>query len=347
MNLPAMVRRSVRLALLTLLAACLGVPGAVRAWGPRGHETVGAIAQQLIAGSPAEAQVRQHLGGMDLAQAGLWADCIKGLRLAGEGGSWVEPGRHPECRPFEAPQETAAAIAYVRLSERACAAAGPADEACHRRYHYTDVAVQRDGYRRGLAGTRDDDLVAAVSAALARLQGRPVPPPFRFDDATEALRLLVHWVADLHQPLHVGAVYLDEYGDRIDPDRQRHGAANDTVGGNRLIEDGLPLHRRWDDVPEALGPRALGRDAVAWARQVPPTPGAVADWPALWASDTLQAARAAYAPLRFGAALGWPPRWPVLGGGEAARAAQREALQRRQLIKAGARLAQLLQAIWP
>jgi hypothetical protein len=334
-----------------LSAACLllaGLTPLAGAWGPAGHASVGMLAEQGLAGSRAEREVRSRLGGVSLAEAGQWADCIKAVRWVGDRLQYTEPGRFVECKPFESPAEQAAAVAFAAANWDRCG--GGADEACHRRYHYTDVAVQQSAYAPGLAGTRPDDVVAAVGACIAQLQGRPVPAPFRFSNDTEALRLLVHLVGDLHQPLHVGAVYLDERGGLIDPDHQAHDRRHDTVGGNRLEDAGQNLHRRWDEVPATLGPQTLGRNALAEVRRVPPSPGPLADWPRVWASDTLHAARRAYAGLRYGPAQGQPRQWPVLNASasDAERsAAEREALQRQQLLKAGARLAQLLQALWP
>jgi hypothetical protein len=64
----------------------------------------------------------------------------------------------------------------------------------------------------------DQDIVAAVSAAIAVLQGKDLPAPFKFASKKEALRLLAHYVGDIHQPLHVAAVYVDAGGHVIDPD---------------------------------------------------------------------------------------------------------------------------------
>jgi len=328
-----------------LLSSALHTPAL--AWGPAGHATVGSIAAQLMAGTRAEREVRQRLSGMTLAEVGVWADCVKAVRAEGEGFVYADAGRYPECQRFETPQERAAAIAYVRNNWHHCGA-GPDDEPCHKRYHYTDVAVQQPAYAPGLAGTRDHDVVAATAAAVAVLQGRPAPAPFHLQPR-EALRLLVHLVGDLHQPLHVGSVYLDAEGQPIDPDHQPHDHHHDTVGGNRLDDDGVNLHRRWDDVPAACGPHTLGTEGLADARRVPRTPGLAADWPRAWATDTLQAARQAYGGLRFGPVQGPPRHWPVLMGANQAAGvvAERERLQRAQLVKAGARLAQLLQALWP
>jgi hypothetical protein len=42
------------------------------------------------------------------------------------------------------------------------------------------------------------------------LKGGAAPAPFSLKDQREALLLLTHYVGDLHQPLHVGAIYLDK-----------------------------------------------------------------------------------------------------------------------------------------
>jgi len=76
---------------------------------------------------------------------------------------------------------------------------------------------QRGHFDRNFQGTNDHDIVAAINAATAVLLERPSPPPFKIADKREALFLLAHLVGDLHQPLHVGAVYLDKDGNLVDP----------------------------------------------------------------------------------------------------------------------------------
>ena len=51
---------------------------AALAWDSTGHQTVGAIADQLIAGTNAETQVRKILG-TSLRVSAVWADCAKGV----------------------------------------------------------------------------------------------------------------------------------------------------------------------------------------------------------------------------------------------------------------------------
>ncbi|MFX7853970.1 S1/P1 nuclease, partial [Acinetobacter baumannii] len=83
------------------------------------------------------------------------------------------------------------------------------EETCHKQTHYADVALQRSRYLLGFAGTRPDDVVGSLRQAILVLQGKPAPGQPQINSPREALLLLAHWVGDLHQPLHVGAVYLD------------------------------------------------------------------------------------------------------------------------------------------
>ena len=68
-----------------------------------------------------------------------------------------------------------------------------------------------------------------------------------------------------------------------------------------------------------------------------------ADWSTEWATDAVRAARRAFVGVRFGVkhAGRWPARLP---SGYSARIND---VKREQVVKAGARLAQLLQAVWP
>ena len=89
---------------------------------------------------------------------------------------------------------------------------------CHKAFHFADVAIQHDTYDRKDVGTSDHDVVAAINAAILVLQSKPAPTPFSIKDKKEALFLLAHFVGDLHQPLHVGAIYLNAAGGEVNPD---------------------------------------------------------------------------------------------------------------------------------
>jgi len=88
---------------------------------------------------------------------------------------------------------------------------------------------------KGQVGTTDQDIVSAISAAIAVLQGNDPPLPFKFTSKKEALRVLTHYVGDIHQPLHVAAVYLDPAGHVVDPDMGTFNPQTETHGGNDLF----------------------------------------------------------------------------------------------------------------
>jgi S1/P1 nuclease len=286
--------------------------------------------------------VRKILGPDEtLEQASVWADCAKGVVHEGARFRYAPKDRFPECARFETRRGKAAMVRFVARNAARCAP-GQGDEACgHRTYHYADVATQHDRYDRHWVGTSDHDVVAAVHAAVAVLQGRTAPAPFVIDSKRDALRLLAHWVGDLHQPLHVEAVYLDARGRAVDPDRGAFDPATTTRGGNSIQDGDRNLHAEWDAVRLEVADGVRGD--LAAARAVPPAAGSPAGWPEAWATDTIVAGRAAFAPLAFGRRDG--DHWTVTPPADYAR--MREDLQRRQLTKAGARLAQLVRAIWP
>lgn len=311
------------------------------AWGPDGHRTVAALAARLIAGSRAAVEVKAILGGLSLADASVWADCVKGVD-PDRGFRYENAGEHPECRVYETSAGEAAMADFVRRNFSNCHpryAAG----ACHKAYHYADIDVRQHRYRRGLVGARADDVVGAIVAAAHKLRGDPVPTPFDFKDRREALMLLVHYVGDVHQPLHVGVVYLNGRGRRVHPDRTGFDRATDTHGGNDLLVGDDNLHALWDAVPPSLTMDHTSAAWVARARAVPPTAGGLYGWPRRWASDTLHNARRAFRGLRFGPRRDehWTVRLP------AGYAARMKTIKQTELTAGGAHLAELLEAIWP
>lgn len=333
-----------------------------QAWGPDGHQTVGTIAAALLKGTPTEARVAELLGNISLPLAAVWADCAKGVVLnSAEPDRYPKKGQYAECAPLETPERIAEMVDYVRRNDTECTPA-PDEEDCHRQVHYTDVAIQRSRYILGFVGTRDDDIVGAASAAILVLQGKPAPPVVRLKSRREALLLLAHLIGDLHQPLHVGAVYLDASGRRIDPDKTGDDKAAFTRGGNRILKArsqppkppeppiGIAefvagfrppnLHGLWDDVPTSLDPRHVNADWIKAARQVPGNPGEPASWPGRFAGGTLEQAGEAFRGLSFSPKVAG--HWSVtLPADYNARMAL---IKKRQLTLAGARLAQVLRA---
>lgn len=331
----------------TALAIALFVATA-SAWGPDGHHTVGAIADRLIAGTHAEVQVKALLGGLTMEQDAVWADCAKGVDPAKDF-TYTSAGKYPECAIYETPEGEAEMIDFVRRNDTNCARV-PGDESCHKQYHYTDVAIQRKRYRLGDVGTRDSDVVAAITAAIHVLKGEPAPAPFDIKDKREALLLLIHDVGDIHQPMHVGAVYLDAHGAVIDPAQGDFDPATATQGGNQITTIHVAtnrrsgnFHARWDDIPEALQSSYIDAKWMALARSVPPSRGPIDDWSTAWADGTLAQARVAMTGLKFGTQSSGHWSVPLNGRDDDAMAP----VKKRQLTLAGARLAQVLRTIWP
>ena len=182
-------------------------------------------------------------------------------------------------------------------------------------WHYVDIPLQASGYDTGRDCARQDCVVAQIENARRVLADRRLSDGIR----AEALRFLIHFVADVHQPLHA--------------------EDNDDKGGNEirvyLGRKRASLHRAWDsDVAEALG---LDSERVAEVIEGSISPAQRKSWgggsPAQWANEAHAIARdEIYPPLMGRHELRLPPDY-----------AYREApVARLQLAKAGVRLAWLL-----
>src|SRR5438445_9155597 len=104
-----------------------------------------------------------------------------------------------------------------------------------------------------------------IPYCLEVLRGRVSEQNERKITKPVALILLAHYVADIHQPLHVGAEYFDAQGRTADPDKDKSALADE--GGNTFtleLSDEPPrgrgirkkkLHGFWDyDAVNALFP---------------------------------------------------------------------------------------------
>jgi S1/P1 nuclease len=367
--------RAVRRVLIGFSATIALAGTSARAWGPVGHSEVGAVADALLESHPrAAAQVRLILGPVTLAQGGPWGDCIRSVTGPADGFRYQPlPQYRPPCVVFETPDMLASMIDYARNNWTNCSYRR--NDGCHTQYHFADLALQRGQYHFGDVGTADYDIVHAIDAAVAALRSdecggpraataRPrTPAPFNFT-CRQALLILTHLVGDLHQPLHVGGIYLDADGKQVDPDSSDAERAREkdttTIGGNWLIwtsgDSTTNLHSAWDGGITALGydQSCPGRNpsnprpacvSLDRARQVPLTSGPIGNWPERWAAEGLERARGAFEGLSFGAKQG--NRWPVIFADQSSYARRRQAVQRQQIEAGGARLAQLLRTIWP
>ena len=185
---------------------------------------------------------------------------------------------------------------------------------------------------------------------LERAQSRP-------DDFTkpQALRLLVHFVGDIHQPLHCGTGFYDlsdlSHPVLITDPRLCIGKPNDR-GGNDLFfgtDPNQELHTLWDEgLVSAIRNSAEYRSLADWlesTQSVSPMTGDYHIWPEQWAIDSVKQARKAYQKIELNTATIDGQRLRITIQLPTAYVEQNRSLAAAQLAKAGLHLAQLLNAI--
>jgi hypothetical protein len=336
--------------LAPVAAACLVVtqPAPALAWGWQGHEYVGALAWQLL-NPNARSHVRQLLGsGVSLSLGAVWADCAKSVKGPPEF-KLTTRFTAQVCFDFSK-AERQRMYDYVQRNWNNCRYSHRLAD-CHKSYHFADVNVHdHSDYDVAYFGAGPNDVVQAIKATTIALKCGTwttcaIPQPFNFANKREALLLLAHFVGDLHQPLHVGAVYLDNNGQETgDSGAEAIGVEAETIGGNALFVSpgGENLHHVWDTVPDAP-PSA---EAIAQACLISPLPSPTPQPPEAWASESVAAAREAYNGMTFVADQP-ADGWDIQFANKAAYMTDAKRVQAIQRIKAGARLATILNSVWP
>lgn len=156
------------------LLLCLGAAPAAHAWGRLGHEAIGTLAGDLLKPS-VRARVKKILGNDDLADAGVWLDEVRS----------ADRGTGPLVSDKEA-------IAFNKKFPD------------NHKWHFTNLPLGMPAYNDGSKFAAPDDAIHMIRTCIAVLEGKST----KFTPA-QALRVLVHLVEDLHQPLHVGTGYFD------------------------------------------------------------------------------------------------------------------------------------------
>ena len=227
---------------LLLLILAISVLPLLKAWGPTGHRVVGEIAQHHLTPA-ARRRVAAILHGYTLAEVANWPDELR-----------------------SAP----------RFDK-------------YKRLHFATVPDGMAGYRESKKDSCGD-LVAAINAISAYLEtgsrqdlfavpaltdkpdgaGKGACNPEETEPITEdtALRFLVHFIGDLHQPLHIGG--MDLGGNAIKVDWMKRWQTNlhsvwddDMPDFERL--DYLEFARFLDHASEAEIARWQAGDTVSWA----------------------------------------------------------------------------------
>lgn len=186
-------------------------------------------------------------------------------------------------------------------------------------WHFVNIEIGAKGYDPRRDCANDNCVVAQIGRDMAVLRDRQASHAARL----EALRFLIHFVGDLHQPLHAA--------DRHDK------------GGNSVIayqgRRRSNLHRVWDeDVVEALGADPMVDAAQIETGLSPQDKARIrTGTPADWANETFQvAAHEIYARLPGSGPVRLPRDY----------VSRERATVRQQLGRAGFRLAALLNAIY-
>jgi hypothetical protein len=195
-------------------------------WGIERHELIAAAAERMLK-PKAKIKVQALLAVLpqsNLASIAAWADQIKGQQSA--------PGQDPDTQQFlkDFPNDASRDWHYVNL---------PLDIASYAQ------AVQ-------LGFSRSDDVVQMINQCIQVLRGESTVM-----SKLNALRWLVHLVADIHQPIHVGCGFIDTSTTPVrierDPQTIRQKNLKHDRGGNNLvlpISGSKNLHSYWDSTIE-------------------------------------------------------------------------------------------------
>ena len=257
-----------------LFAAMWALGGAVQlgAWGIEGHKAVGELARTRLSATTRAAIVK-ILGNDDLADVAVWADEVR------------DAGRHrgplvndPEARAFNQkfPKNPS--------------------------WHFVDQPLGSTGYTDNGKFSSEDDVVHAINSCIAVLEGKSARFP-----PSQALRLLVHFVADIHQPLHASTGYYDLHNPaapKLVVDPSKVDLTTGDHGGNSLYySKSQELHAYWDTTLvekiggkdyKALASALTGKSPAKWQ-----TPGDYHQWAETWATESDAIAEKAYRGITF------------------------------------------------
>jgi hypothetical protein len=349
-----------------------------QAYGPLGHQIVGAIADERLANTPTAAKLRALLDGLTLEKASVIPDEIKG---------WDNKGvDDPRSFRYSAYRKIDKQLRDFWRANPPRPDISP-NAPSHHWFHYADAPiVPLQKYRDGAAGRSRWDIVHMIPYCIQVLQGRMPEQNDRKITKPIGVILLAHYVADIHQPLHVGAEYFDQQGRPADPGKDKSALGDE--GGNTFtleLSDEPPrrrgihkknFHAFWDydavnalfaEVPQTLRKSELQakieplkeglvhematQEPTSW--RMPPNIN-INGYAEAWADEILPIAREAHERLQFTNVHPEQGEGRTLAAGEAKEKPRPDKISYRQwaanvvrgeLHKAGWRLADLLQKI--
>lgn len=312
----------------TLSLALFALLGSTTAysWDAQGHAAIGLVAERRLT-PDARRHIERIMGNADLAAIASWMDELRSATR----------GFGPLAGNIEARQ----------FAER-----HPHND----QWHYAALPLGEAKYTDNDPFSRPEDVVHEINVAVRVLEGKSSAVPPRI-----AIYMIVHFVGDVHQPLHVANGFYDLSNPAhpvliTDPKaaagKDDDKGANDLSFGSQRMDE---LHAYWDGILPAKV--AGSKDPSALARKlteaIPPSGWAsIGDhhcWAEGWATESVAAARQAYAGISFGSA--------EIEGGRLRRIhvtlpvnydASAVPLAQERLAKAAFHLAELLNAIdWP
>ncbi|MEZ5873221.1 MAG: S1/P1 nuclease [Nitratireductor sp.] len=126
------------------------------------------------------------------------------------------------------------------------------------RWHYVDIPYDKDSYdpqRDCAVEIEGDCIIEAISRELARIRD----PEARVFDRADALKRLIHWVGDIHQPFHTIERDGDQGGNKVTV--TFFGEARKNLrSGQRLDQPNWAKRRR---LHKSLAP-TLSQESRAW-----------------------------------------------------------------------------------
>lgn len=206
-------------------------------WSIRRHELVAGAAEEFVS-DRAWQQINRiledaNMAGLALSDLAGWADRVKRRRAR--------------------PDDDDATKEFLEVDRNRT----------NDTWHYVNLPLDAEEYSRERYPTltRDDDVVQIIRECVLVLKDSPEAAGSTFGNAytygkVNALRLLVHLVGDVHQPVHVGCCFIDETGEepRLVRDPDDVAANLDSYktdkGGGRVYlpvgSNGVSIHSYWD-----------------------------------------------------------------------------------------------------
>ena len=245
-------------------------------WGAEGHQAIGEAARTMLS-SKARGEIQKLLGNDDLASIAVWLDDIRNLA-------------HHHSGPLKNDPEAKAFNAKFPENDS---------------WHFVNLPVGFTNYSLGGPYSSPNDIVHALRRAIDVLEGKSS----QFTKV-QALRIIVHLVGDIHQPLHTVSGYYDvsdlDQPELISDPNTALGKPQDRGGNQLFYTTSQELHALWDTklvvkVATSTSFQKLA-EILSEAPLAPQTSGNYHAWPMKWVKDSETVAIGAYDGIQFGTA---------------------------------------------